>query len=214
VRVILDNLDAYAEGMVGTVTITLCSFALAFVLGVIIATFRASPIPPLRWAGAAWVEGFRNVPLTLWLFMSFFGLTKLGFELTPWQAAVLACAAYTSAFVAETVRSGFNAVPPGQAEAARALGLTFPQVLGSVVWPQAIRSVVPPLGSVFIALTKNSALAFTIGAVELTGVTLALITQSAEVIALSLGTATAYLLLTLPSGAATSWIEKKVAIKR
>jgi glutamate transport system permease protein len=214
VRVILDNLDVYAEGMVGTVTITLCSFALAFVVGVIVATFRVSPIPPLRWAGAAWVEGFRNVPLTLWLFMSFFGLTKLGFQLTPWQAAVLACAAYTSAFVAETVRSGFNAVPPGQAEAARALGLTFPQVLGNVVWPQAVRSVVPPLGSVFIALTKNSALALTIGAVELTGVTLALITQTAEVIALSLGTATAYLLLTIPSGAAISWIEKKVAIKR
>jgi glutamate transport system permease protein len=215
VNVVLDNLDLYREGFVGTVTITLCAFVLAFVVGVIVATFRVSPVPPLRWAGTIWVEVLRNIPLTVWLFIAFFGLPKVGYNtLSSWQTAVLACGAYTSAFVAETVRSGFNAVPPGQAEAARALGLTFPQVLGAVVWPQAIRSVVPPLGSVLIALTKNSALATTIGAIELTTITVGLINQTGQVFPLFLGTATAYLALTLPSGWLTSVIERKVAIRR
>jgi glutamate transport system permease protein len=214
VSAVFNNLDRYAEGMWGTVTITLCSFVLAFVIGVVVATFRVSPVPPLRWAGTIWVESLRNIPLTVVLFVSFFGFTKLGFALSPWQTAVLACGAYTSAFVAETVRSGFNAVPAGQAEAARALGLTFPQVLAHVVWPQALRSVVPPMGSVFIALTKNSALAYIIGAVELTSITLELINETAQVFPLFIGTAIAYLILTLSSGALTSAIEQRVAIKR
>jgi glutamate transport system permease protein len=214
VNAVFDNLDLYRQGMVGTVTITLGAFALAFVVGVVVATFRVSPVPPLRWAGTIWVEVLRNVPLTVWLFIAFFGLPKLGFAFNPWWTAVLACGAYTSAFVAETVRSGFNAVPSGQAEAARALGLTFPQVLGSVVWPQALRSVVPPLGSVFIALTKNTSLAYLVGAVELTAITLDLINKTAQVFPLFIGTAIAYLLLTLPSGWLTSRIERKVAIRR
>jgi glutamate transport system permease protein len=214
VGVVLDNLDLYRQGFVGTITITVCAFALAFLLGLIIATFRVSPVPPLRWAGMIWVEGLRNVPLTVILFVAFFGGPDLGLSFTQWQTAVLACGAYTSAFVAETVRSGFNAVPPGQAEAARALGLTFPQVLGTVIWPQAIRSVVPPLGSVFIALTKNSALALTIGAIELTNITLELINKTAQVFPLFIGTAIAYLIITLPSGYLISVIERKVAIRR
>jgi glutamate transport system permease protein len=214
----VSNFTDYAEmwkaGLWGTVSITLCSFVLAFLIGVLIATFRVSPVPPLRWAGTVWVEGLRNIPLTALLFLFFFGFPKIGISYSPWLSAVLVCGAYTSTFVAETVRSGFNAVPPGQAEAARALGLTFPQVLGQVIWPQAIRTVVPPLGSVFIALTKNSALAVTIGAVELTGTMLAVGNQTADWIALFLGTATAYLALTLPSGQVISLIERKVAIRR
>jgi glutamate transport system permease protein len=180
----------------------------------VVATFRISPVPPLRWAGTAWVEGVRNIPLTALLFLFFFGFTKLGISYSPWMSAILVCGAYTSAFVAETVRSGFNAVPPGQAEAARSLGLTFPQVLASVVWPQALRSIVPPMGSVFIALIKNSSLAFTIGATELTSVTNTLVNQTAQAIPLFLGTATAYLLLTLPSGRVVAYLERRVAIRR
>ena len=212
--VVFDNLDRFWEGFVGTITITLCAFVLAFVLGVVIATFRVSPIPPLRWTGTAWVEIWRNIPLTVILFLAFFGSPKLGVALDPWPTAVLACGVYTSAFVAETVRSGFNAVPAGQAEAARALGLTFPQVLSTVVWPQAIRSTVPPLGSVFIALTKNTSIATTIAAIELTTVSIALINETAQAIPVFIGTAIAYLALTLPSGYVTSVLERKVAIRR
>jgi glutamate transport system permease protein len=212
--VFLDNLDLWRQGLWSTVSITLLAFALAFVIGLVVATFRVSPVAPLRWAGSVWVEVMRNIPLTVLLFVFFFGFTKLGISYSPWASAIVVCGAYTSSFVAETVRSGFNAVPPGQAEAARALGLTFPQVLASVIWPQAIRSVVPPLGSVFIALTKNSALALTLSELELTNVSLELINKTAQVIPISVGAAAAYLMLTLPSGQLIALIERKVAIKR
>jgi glutamate transport system permease protein len=210
----LDYRDMWLSGLWGTVTITVCAFALAFVIGLIVATFRVSPVPPLRWAGAAWVEVLRNIPLTVLLFVFFFGFPKIGVQYSAWLSAILVCGAYTSAFVAETVRSGFNAVPPGQAEAARALGLTVPQVLVHVVWPQAMRSVVPPLGSVFIALTKNSALALTIGAIELTGTMQSVGNRTAQWIPLFIGVACAYLALTLPSGQLIGFIERKVAIRR
>jgi glutamate transport system permease protein len=214
VGAVFDNLDRYAEGFVGTVTITLCAFVLAFAIGLLIATFRVSPVPPLRWTGTAWVEVWRNIPLTVILFLAFFGAPKLGVLMEPWPTAVVGCGVYTSAFVAETIRSGFNAVPSGQAEAARALGLTFPQVLSRVVWPQAIRSMVPPMGSVFIALTKNTSIATTIGAIELTTITVELINETAQAIPVFIGTAIAYLVLTLSAGYATSVIERKVAIRR
>jgi glutamate transport system permease protein len=209
-----DYQELWRAGLWGTITITVCAFALAFVLGIVVATFRVSPVPPLRWAGTAWVEVLRNTPLLVLLFVFFFGFPKLGISYSPWATGVIVCGAYTSAFVAETVRSGFNAVPAGQAEAARALGLTFPQVLGSVVWPQALRSVVPPLGSVFIALTKNSALVGLIGAVELTSTMQTIGNITARWFPLFFGTATAYLLLTLPSGQVIAFIERKAAIKR
>jgi glutamate transport system permease protein len=206
--------DLWLAGLWGTVTITILAFALAFALGLVVATFRVSPIPPLRWVGVIWVEVLRNIPLTVLLFVFFFGFPKVGIKYSSWLSAIIVCGAYTSVFIAETVRSGFNAVPPGQAEAARALGLTFPQVLTQVVWPQAIRSVVPPLGSVFIALTKNSALALTIGAIELTGTMQDIGNRTAQWFPLFFGTATAYLLLTLPSGQLIALIERKVAIRR
>jgi glutamate transport system permease protein len=214
VSLLLDHLDQWRAGLWGTVTITLLSFALAFVIGVVVATFRVSPVPPLRWAGGVWVEVLRNIPLTALLCLFFFGFTKVGISYSPWTSAIIVCGCYTSTFVAETVRSGFNAVPPGQAEAARAIGLTFPQVLTQVVWPQAIRSTVAPLGSVFIALTKNSALASLIGAVELTGTMQAIGGQVPQWIPLFIGTSCAYLLMTLPSGRLIALIERKVAIRR
>jgi glutamate transport system permease protein len=116
--------------------------------------------------------------------------------------------------VAETVRSGINTVSRGQAEAARAIGLTFPQTLGLVVLPQALRTVVAPLGSLFIALIKNSSIATVISVQELVFRTDSLANETARGIPVYVGAAIAYLLLTIPSGAAVSWLERRVAIKR
>jgi ABC-type amino acid transport system permease subunit len=132
----------------------------------------------------------------------------------PFGSSIVVLSAYTSTFVAETIRSGFNAVPKGQAEAARALGLTFPGVLGRVVLPQALRTVVAPLGSLFIALTKNSSIAATISGLELTTVMNDLGFETARWLPLFAGTAIAYLLLTIPSGLAFGVLERRVAIKR
>src|SRR5699024_8879650 len=125
-------------------------------LGTLLGTFRVAPVPPLRWIGLAWVTTFRNCPLVVVLFMFAFGLPQLGLNGSYFWFGTIGLGCYTAAFVCEAVRSGINAVPTGQAEAARALGLTFGQTLATVILPQAWRTVIPPLGSVMIAMIKNS----------------------------------------------------------
>jgi glutamate transport system permease protein len=197
-----------------TVGLTLLSFAAAFVVGTLVAAWRVGPVAPLRLVGTLWVDVFRNTPLAVLFVLFFFGFTKVGVSYSRFTSAVIVLAVYTSAFVAETVRSGINAVSRGQAEAARAIGLTFPQTLGLVVLPQALRTVVAPLGNVFIALTKNSSIASVIAVAEITRVADNLNTETAQPIPVFLGAAAAYLLLTLPSGFLVGAIERRVAVKR
>ena len=149
------------------------------------------------------------------LFVLFwFGLPDAGIDYPRFASAVMVLAIYTSAFVAEVVRAGVNTVSAGQGEAARAIGLTFPQILRHVVMPQALRSVVAPLGNLFIALTKNSSLAYTISVVELTGTAQRVAIANAEFFAPFFGAALAYLALTFPSAWAIGAIERRVAVRR
>ena len=213
-NVVLDNLGLYAEGIRTTVVLTLASFAVALVVGTAVAAARVSPVPPLRAAGAFWVEVIRNTPLAVQFVIFYFGFTKIGIQYPAFTSSIIVLGAYTSAFVAETLRSGVNSVAVGQAEAGRALGLRFSQLLGVIVLPQAFRTVAGPLGSVFIALTKNSALASLLSVLELTEVADRLNTETARPIAVFLGAAIGYLILTLPSGWAFGFLERKVAIRR
>jgi glutamate transport system permease protein len=212
--VVFDNLDAFLKGVRTTVSLTLLSYLGAFLIGTVVVAFRVSPVPPLRAAGAFYVGTVRNTPLAVLMVLFFFGLPDVGIIYSDFTSAIIVLSAYTGAFVAEALRSGVNAVAKGQGEAARSLGMTFPQVLRIIVFPQAVRSVVPILGSIFIALIKNSALAGIIGVVDLSETAERLNNETAETIPIFLGAAIAYLLLTLPSGAAVNWIERKVAIKR
>lgn len=158
-NVLLDNFPEFRDGFIGTVSITAVSSVIALVLGVLVAGLRVSPVPPLRIFGTAWVTLLRNTPLTLLFLVSFFVVPEIFFPgMSPFLLGSLALGFYTSSFVCEAVRSGINTVPLGQAEAARSIGMTFSQTLRIVVLPQATRTVIPPLSSIFIALTKNSAI--------------------------------------------------------
>lgn len=161
--VITDNLDLWGEFLLGTLILFFAGGALALVLGTVVGAMRVSPIPIARGVGIFYVNTIRNTPLTLVFFAFSFALPPLlGLRLTSATSLTLAICAlgvYTATYVAETIRSGINTVPIGQAEAARALGLTFGQVMGSVIMPQAFRSVIPPMMSVFIALLKNTTVA-------------------------------------------------------
>ncbi len=212
--VVLDNLDQFLDGMRATVVLTLVSFAFAAAIGVVVAGFRVSPVPPLRAAGAFYVNIVRNTPLAVLFILFFFGLTKVGMTYPPFTTGIIVLSVYTASFVAETVRAGINAVARGQGEAARSLGMTFPQLLAVIVLPQAVRTVVQPLGSIFIALIKNSALVTIISVANLGKTADALATETAQYVPIYLGTAVAYLLLTLPAGQAVGWLERKVAIRR
>ncbi len=208
------NLDLFLEGLRTTVTLTLVSFAAALALGTLVAAARVSPVPPLRRAGATYVELVRNTPLVVLMFLLYFGLPKIDLRLEPFATAALALSLYTAAFVAEAVRAGINTVSRGQAEAARALGLTFSQMMSNIVLPLAVRTVVPPLGSLFIALIRNTAVAYTISVVELSGRADRLATDTAATVPVFLATAVVYMALTIPSGVAVGVLERRLAVKR
>lgn len=213
-NVVLDNLPAFLRATRVTAELTLLSFALALVIGTLVAGFRVSPVPPLRWLGTAYVELIRNTPLLVLMFLFVFGFTKIGISYSYFKSAIIVLSAYTGTFVAETVRAGINTVAPGQAEAGRALGLTFRQLLFLVVLPQAFRSVIAPLGSVFIALIKNSALASTIAVADLSFLSAQLTNSTGRPVAVFLGAAFFYLVLALPSGWAVGWLERRLAVSR
>jgi len=160
VGVITDNGDLWAEAIGGTIALFVGGGVIALVLGFIVGAMRVSPIPIARSVGAVYVNWIRNTPLTLVMFFFAFCLPILLRErINPLVLATAALGVYTATYVAETIRAGINTVPVGQAEAARAIGLTFGQVMTLVVLPQATRSVIPPMMSVFIALLKNTTVA-------------------------------------------------------
>ena len=128
--------------------------------------------------------------------------------------AVLGLAAYTAAFVCETVRAGVNTVPVGQAEAARSLGLTFGQNLRMILLPQAFRTVLIPLGSVLIALTKNTTIASAIGVAEAALLMKEMIENTAALLVVGGIFALGFVLLTLPTGLLFSWLGKRLAVAR
>lgn len=212
---LVDNADLIGEAALTTLLLTLASFAGALVVGVVIAGFRVSPIKPLEAFATVYVSIFRNTPLLVIFFMFHFGLRRVGLDFgTPFRTGIAVMALYTGAYMAEVIRSGINAVPPGQAEAGRAIGLPFTRLLGTVVIPQAVRTVIAPIGNLFAANAKNTSVALTIGVVELTSVMRRLIDQTAETWAAIIGIGLIYTVTLLLAGQAFRLLEQRYAIKR
>lgn len=158
--VIFGNLDLWGTAIKNTLIVFAAGGAIALVLGVIVGAMRVSPVPIARGVGTVYVNIIRNTPLTLVFFFFVLGYPVLGLpRMNELTLGILAIGIYTATYVAEVLRAGINTVPVGQAEAARAIGLPFGQVMANVVLPQAFRSVVPPMMSVFIALLKNTTIA-------------------------------------------------------
>lgn len=212
---LIDNIDLFISAFGQTLLISGLAGLLALVLGTILAAMRVSPVPPLRGLATFYVEVFRNTPLTVVFFFIIFGLPQIDTVVSPLPGAVLAVGLYTSAFVCEAIRSGINSISAGQAEAARAIGLTFSQSLREVVLPQAFRTVVPPLGNVWIAMVKNTSIAAGFFIADLSALLPRLANAAAdELIATLIGVVIAYLLITLPSAYVVSRLEKRAAILR
>jgi glutamate transport system permease protein len=215
VQFFVDNFPLLRDAFLTTLSLSLLSGLLALVLGTLLAAFRVSPITPLRGLSTFYVETFRNTPLTVVFFFIIFGLPQIDFVIGFFPGAVLSVGLYTAAFVCEAVRSGVNAVSGGQAEAARALGLTFGQSLREVVLPQAFRTVVPPLGNVLIAMVKNTSIAAGFSVSDLSSLLPRLVNADAGDLTLVLvGVVVGYMVITLPSALAVNQIERRVAILR
>jgi glutamate transport system permease protein len=212
---ILSNFGYVLEGFSQTLLLLIYGGIGASLIGMLIAFMRISPIGALRVTATAYTELVRNTPLTLVFFLIIIVLPVLQLGVPSFLGAVFALTGYTTPFVAEALRSGINGVPLGQAEAARSLGLNFSQTVVSIVMPQAMRMVVPPLINVFIALTKNTSVASGFRVVELVAVSKVLANQNGDqVVPLLAGIALFYLVITIPLGLAAGYIERKVAVLR
>jgi glutamate transport system permease protein len=214
VEALFANAGALLHGLLITLEIAAVAGVGALVLGVLIAAARVSPVPVLRGVAFGYVQLFLNVPLLALLVLFVFALPDVGLLMPLTTTVVVVLTVYEAAYVAEAVRSGVNTVAIGQAEAARALGLTFLQTLRLVVLPQALRAVVQPLGNVLIALVMNTALAAAVGVVELTSATNKVNLVEAQPIPIFAGAGVLYMLIALIIGLLSGVVERRVAIVR
>ena len=210
-----------------TIKLTVYSAIGAMILGTILTAMRVSPVGILRGLATAYIETVRNTPLTLVILFCSFGLYQnLGLTLASrdsstfiidqnFRLAVLGFILYTSCFVAESLRSGINTVHFGQAEAARSLGLSFGQIFSVIIFPQAVRAAIVPLGNTLIALTKNTTIASVIGVAEASLLMKSTIEFHANQLFVIFGVfAAGFLILTLPMGLALGWLSDRLAVKR
>ncbi|MGV9303081.1 MULTISPECIES: amino acid ABC transporter permease [unclassified Nonomuraea] len=222
----MDELIQYApelaRGFMENIKLSLVGLVVSLTLGTVLVAMRVSPIPVMRVAGTVYVNIVRNTPLTLVLAFSALGLSDtlgLVFSDIPrtnsfWIVAMgLSC--YTAAFVCEALRAGINTVPLGQAEAARAIGLTFFQSLRLIILPQAFRAVVAPLGSVIIAMVKNTTVATAGGFLgEVAATMKEIFDTTGASIPIFVGIVLAFMAVTLPIGYFTGWLSRRLAVAR
>jgi glutamate transport system permease protein len=205
-----------------TIKLTLLAGAGSLVWGTLLAAMRVGPIPLMRAFGTGYVNVVRNIPLTVIIVASSVVLADtLNVEFSDnintnaFYLAVLGFVAYTATFVCESLRSGINTVPPGQAEAARAIGLTFLQNLRIIVLPQAFRSVIAPLASVLIALTKNTTVAASIGVGEAALLMSEMVENEGNALMSVFAIfALGFIVLTLPVGLLLGRLAKRLAVRR
>ena len=215
-EVLREHFPELAAGFLVTVRIVGISFLIAVVVGSFVAALRISPSKWLQRLGGVYVETFRNIPLLVLLFIAFAGLRRAGVPISPWVAGTASLGLYTAAYVAEALRSGAFSVGKGQVEAALSLGLGQAATLRRIVIPQAFRSVIPTIGSLVIAMIRNSAIV---------GVSLLalpdLLKQARVVQSRTFETgevffwaAVGYLILTLATTVVFRYLERRYAVRR
>lgn len=213
-HIVIAHIGDLLSGFWVTLGLVAFGFTGAVVLGTIVAVCRIVPIRPLRVLGTAYVEFFRNIPLLTLLVLVVFGLPDVGVMFSFFTSSAICLAVTGAAFVCEAVRGGVNSVAVGQAEAARALGLTFWQSLRQVILPQAFRTMVQPLVNIFIGVVLSSSLAAAVGVAELTYKTQELNLQYAEAIPAFIVATILYMVVSFGGAGAGGWLERKVATRR
>ncbi|MGC4895840.1 amino acid ABC transporter permease [Micromonospora sp. DT31] len=213
-RVLTDNEALFREGFYNTVKLFLIAGVGSLVLGTLLGAMRVSPVPALRAFGATYVNLIRNTPLTLVFAFLVFAVPKLDVNIDYFNSACIALVAYTSAFICEVIRSGVNTVATGQAEAARALGMTFIQVLTLIVLPQAVRAMVPPLMSVLIAMLKNTTIAAGFSVLEAGAIPAYMAERGEPQFAVLTWIVIGFLILILPLVLLQRFLERKWAVAR
>ncbi|WP_342490763.1 amino acid ABC transporter permease [Bacillus sp. FSL R5-0422] len=209
--ILTENFNLYVEGFKYTIGASVIALIGSFLIGTLIAIMRIAPLRPLNWLGTAYVEFIRNIPLLLITFVFFFGLPVLGIVADGFTAGTIALAIYTSAFIAEAIRAGIQAVPLGQMEAARASGLSYVGTMRYIILPQAIKIVIPPLGNQFINLVKNSSILGVIAGFDLMYQGDLIASRTFVTFDVYIFVAMFYLILTIPLSLGVGYLEKRLA---
>ncbi|WP_268626537.1 amino acid ABC transporter permease [Paenibacillus alvei] len=208
--ILSEHLDRYLIGLGGTLAASLISLVASFILGAIIAVFRITPVKPLQWLGTIYVEFIRNIPLMLIAFFTLVGLPLvIGTVLIPFVAGLTALTVYTSAFIAEVIRAGIQAIPKGQMEAARSSGLTYTQAMWHIILPQAVKLVIPPLGNQFLNLVKNSSIFTVLSATDIMYQADLINSDTFDTFSTYIFAAMFYLVLTIPLSFGIRYLEHK-----
>ncbi|GIO56145.1 amino acid ABC transporter permease [Paenibacillus cineris] len=209
IHILFNHWDRFAEGFIHTIEASVLALIGSFVLGVIIAVMRISPIRALNVIGTVYVEFIRNIPLLLVVFFFFLGIPSLGLPLDGFTSGTIGLMVYTASFIAEAIRAGIQSVPAGQTEAARATGLSYIQTMLHIVLPQAIKIVLPAIGNQFINLVKNSSILAVVTGMDL--MYYADLINSDTFLPLTVYTIVAvfYLVLTLPLSFAVHYMERR-----
>lgn len=206
--------ELFAQGALITVALTVVSGLIGLPLGVLAALGKNSPVTPLRWLAAGYVWVIRGTPLLLQILFFYFAMPAIapGLELSEFWTAVMALSLNVGAYNAEVVRAGINAVPPGQIEAARSLGMSSFYAFWDITLPQATRIALPPLANNVVALLKDSSLAYAIGVVELSMVSSRVQAESFQPVPVFLTVAAVYLVLTTTFTQFAAALERKLAV--
>ncbi len=225
-RTLLSEYNVFAAFWM-TIKLTAAAAVGSLILGTLIAVFRVSPVGVLRTVGAGYVTLIRNTPLTLIVFFCAFGILQvlqinLASPDSPtsiidnnFRWGVVALSIYHASFVAEALRSGINTVPQGQAEAARAIGLSFGPTISTIILPQAFRAAIAPLGNTIIALTKNTTVLATIGVGEAAYTMRGMLEFNGSLLFAIFGImAAGFVILTLPLGLLTTYLSRRLAVVR
>ncbi|HLO84451.1 MAG TPA: ABC transporter permease subunit [Nostocaceae cyanobacterium] len=211
--VIFQALPTLLTGVIVTLQLTILSVFLGLIGGSLIGIVRLSQIIPLRWLARAYIDFFRGTPLLVQIFMIYFGLPaiiqELGFNFSfnRLVAAVIALSLNSAAYIAEIVRAGIQSIEIGQTEAAKSLGLNSLQTMQLVIFPQAFRRMIPPLGNEFISLLKDTSLVAVIGFEELFRKGQLIVSENYRAFEIYAAVAVVYLCLTLLSSQAFSRLE-------
>jgi polar amino acid transport system permease protein len=206
----------FAEGTRVTVWLTLVSGLLGIVIGVLVALAKLAPFPPLRWAAGLYIWVIRGTPLLVQVLFVFLALPLLvpGLQLSDFNSAAAALAVNVGAYNAEALRAGILAVPKGQTEAARSLGLSPTQTFVHVVFPQSFKIALPPLVNNIVALLKDSSLAYIIGVVELSNVGNRVQAATFQPVPVFIATASIYLILTTVLTQISGAIEQRLDVEQ
>jgi len=200
-------------GIKVTIPLTLISFALSFVLGLLLALFQVADIRGLKQFSRFYIWVFRGTPLIVQLFIIFFGLPSIGIVLDAFPAAVLGFGLNLAAYNAEVFRSSIMAIPKGQTEAAYMIGLSYPQMMARIILPQSFPIAFPSLFNNLISLLKDTSLAASITVIELFTVTQQIAARVYEPFALYLEAAFIYLIFSTLLTWLQNYLEKKLVWK-